>query len=1487
MSFTKNILSNKHAVWALTIAAAIFGTLAYLTMPMQLFPETAPPLVNVLTIYPGSAAEDVAADLSLPLEEEFASLEGVYKIRTTSQDNLSLISIEFRYNRDVDLAALDVQNTISRIRSTLPGEIKEPQVLKFSTSDRPVITVGVSGDDFVSVRKKAEDVFAPLFQRVDGVAAVDIFGGSVRAAIVEIDAQKLAAYHIPFEQVVGEIRRQNIALPAGRLRTELSQTTFRVEARAKSIKDFSQLPIFLPDGSRLLLKDIARVYEGSLDDDSRFSINGERYIALQGFKADDANTVDVVENIIATVEQLKIEYPNLNFVVGEESATFTQVSIDNLLSNVWQALLLASIIIFLFIGKFKASLVTIVSMPLSFGITFALMKLSGTEFNMVTLSAVILAVGMVVDGTVVVLENIIRLREEKNLDAEAGAIAGADEVRLPVLAGVATTLVVLIPLLFMEGFVAKTFGPLALTLIFAFSSSVLVALILVPVLSLYTGGKSRVDDWAMKIVGPFQRAMDKLRDFYLATLSLALRYRLAALGLSAALFLTGILLLKHQGMDVLPKMDGGSFFISLETPSGTSLKETERVVREVEALLEDETEIIKIQSQVGFEEGMRSFSASGAQGPTQGFITVTLTDRTERDITIWEIEERIRKKISAVAGIRVYTVRELGNTAKSTTSAPIIIRISGPDPLVLDRLGDEVVDKISKVESVVEPTRNWRIDQKRMSVKVDRLRAGEIGLSPAAVAYQMQLGSVGIAAGDFYRYRESSIPVWVRYSRKDQLNADSLLNYPVITPKHPDSVPLRAFATAKPTVERAVVTSEDLSPTLEVTSFIHGRALTFVVADVETSLSDLVVPHGYLVDVTGEKGDLADAKGELGGALGIALIAVYLLLVAQLRSFKHPITIMLSIPLSLIGVGIALWITGKAVSMPVMVGLVLLVGIVVNNAIILLDFIRIEREKGIEMQAALLSSVKKRFRPIMMTSFSTVFGMIPLASEWALGSERFSPLATAVVGGMTTATFLTMVVIPVLYSISEDLPSMVAGLVKSLRRKSSASTMLLLLFALAVGFNPSPAQAQEKIGLSVEESFRLAGEHSHLIKARSAEVNAAEARQWQAGGRFLPKLDLQARYSRLSEVEPGTIQLPQLQPDMPPQTMQLGESITDVQYYRATITQPLFTGFGLLHGYEAADIGVDFAHTQKTRELSDLRLRVEEAYFNLYKATEMHKVAVKSDELLREHLSRIEKLKAAGRATNLDVLRVETRLAEAINGEIEVRGAVRVARYSLNLLLGLAPTTELELLDQLSVEGLPEPADEETLEAAALRARPELLAARQRAELAKTKSKAAAAALWPKVSLVAGYTYANPNERYFPAKDEFNDSWDISALLVWTAWDWGVNWHGREDAVYSASAARHQAAQIEEATRIEVERHRLAVLTASEKVLATVKYSEVAEQALALAIESFNLGQVTSTEVLDREVEYARAKAALIDALVERQLAFARLNHTVGAQIES
>ncbi|MDQ7051578.1 MAG: efflux RND transporter permease subunit [candidate division KSB1 bacterium] len=834
MNLAAFALRNRYVVYALSIAAVIFGVLAYRTLPIQLFPDTAPPLVNVLTPYPGAAAQDVADLVSDPIEKETAALEGVYKVTSTSQDGLSLVAIEFRYDVSVDLAAVDVQNAISRIRGKLPREIGEPQVIKFSTSSRPVLTVGLLGDNLVEVRRLAEDVLAPELQRVPGVAIVDVFGGYQPEISVQVDRNRLEAHRLRLGAVVDAIRSHNISAPAGQIRSKNRQYTFRVDEQSQNLQDIADIPITTPAGYRIRVGDVATVTDGGGEDLSRFRVNGKAAIAMQIFKQDDANTVEVVRLAREKFAELLQRYPRIEIIEAEESASFTERVVSNMFGSVWQALFLATLIIFLFLGSLRRGIVVAISMPMSFLLTFAGMKLFNIEVNMVTLTAIILSVGMVVDGAVVILENITRRYHEENLTPDKAAMAGATEIQFAVVAGVATTLIVLIPLLFLYGFVGKTFGPLAATLIIAFVASLLVALGLVPILTtLVTREGGKMERLAQKISQPWNRMMDKLRSLYV--------------GVAAQIPLAPSIGYYHRNDFIHCRThyiafsrDGASSqngwrcqLHNDRNPSGSSLDETEKVMQEVEAILMQEPEIVLLSNQMGFEPGMHSFAGGGVQGPTQGYIAITLTPRTEREETIWQIQGRLRKKLAKIPNIENFVVRESGSTAKATTASSIIVAIKGEDPLVLDRLGEEVLQMMKTVDGVVNPYRRWRMDQRNTVITINKNRARELGISPVMAARELAQSLDGVTAGIFRGRLGEDTPIRVRYAPEFRQQEGDAFRVRTISLHDGSVVPLSAIARGREVHLQGLVTRENLQPKLEILALHEGRPLNFVTADLE------------------------------------------------------------------------------------------------------------------------------------------------------------------------------------------------------------------------------------------------------------------------------------------------------------------------------------------------------------------------------------------------------------------------------------------------------------------------------------------------------------------------------------------------------------------------------------------------------------------------------------------------------------------------------
>ncbi|SMO88687.1 efflux RND transporter permease subunit [Fodinibius sediminis] len=1011
-------IKNRYTIYALALAILVFGAQSYLSLPISLFPETSPPVVTIITQYPGATALDVAEKVSEDMEEEVAALDGIAKVSSKSQDGLSVVTAEFQYDVSVDLAAVDVQNAVSRIRGSLPESISDPRVLKISSSDKPVITLGVSSHDgnLKKVRQVADDEIAPALQRLRGVASVDIFGGYRRQINISIDRDRMEAANVTLSAISQAIQTANISRPLGSIDNSRREVLLRFDESLTTADEVKSIPIKNENNQRLLVGDIAEVEDGVADPQSAFLANGTEVVAVQVLQQDDANTVEVVDRVTAELPELRTEYPDLKFEVATEEGSFTEQVTGNMATSIALALFLASLIIFGFLESFRRAFIVSIAMPMSFLLTFALMKLNGMELDLVTLSAIILAVGMVVDGAVVVIENISRHYDDENISAKEAAIDGTGEVFFAVLVGVATTIIVLIPFQFLTGFVGKVFGPLSLTMIFAFGASILMAVTLIPLLFfLLERNNSGFVSWIKRYIAPFNRGMDKLRDGYLVLLDWSLSHRTILLTSTLIIFIGSMALLGMRGMEVLPKLDSGSFFISIEAEAGSSFEQTKSIVRDIEALLNKDKDVINYTSQIGFEPDAKFFGDAGAMGVQQAFITVDLVSRKERARSIWEIEDQLRDKINNIPGIRTAVLKEMGGTAKSTTSAPIDVRISGPDLKKLNKLAKEVSQRVRKVEGAVNIYRQWTLERPQVQFTVDRMNTAFYDLTPKYIAQETFAAVEGLPVTQLDAPDGTDPNIVVRYDSTQRKVLDDVLQT-----KLKPGLPLSSVAKTDVKLAPNLITRENLIRTADVLGFTYDRAFSHVIADIEKSIGEMDVPDGYEMKVTGENSDLQESRSKMLSALFAALIAVYLLMVAQFRSFIHPFTVMLAVPLVAVGAAIALIITGKVISMSVLIGFILLIGIAVNNSVILIDFI-LHQMEGESREEIVKKSVAVRFRPIMMTTFSTVIGMLPLAMELALGAERFSPMAIVIIGGLTASSILTMVVVPVFYTVVDDI----------------------------------------------------------------------------------------------------------------------------------------------------------------------------------------------------------------------------------------------------------------------------------------------------------------------------------------------------------------------------------------------------------------------------------------------------------------------------------
>ena len=1017
MNIGKIAVKNKYLVISFIFLIIIFGIFAKMTLQTQLAPDTNAPKVTVMAKYPGATAQDVSENLVRPLEENFGKLEGISNIKSDSMDNIGIVHLYFKYGTDIDSAAIDVQNTISSLKDKLPDNIPEPKVLKFNTSDKPIMTLAINSDTMSlrEIRRLSEDNIAFELQLIEGVAAVEMFGGYISEIRINVDEQKMNQYNLKISDISNALNTNNISAPGGTIKNGDKNISLKIDEEYSSIEELRNIKIILADGNNIYLKDIAEINYDIEDLESMYRFDSENRIALQILKSKDANTVETAESIKESLNELEKKYPYLDIQIAQDDSTFTNQMVNNMTSSIFLAILFTTIIIFLFLSKVNQSLVVAFSMPLTYLTTLGLMKLANMKLDLVTLSALILSIGFVIDNSIVIVENIMKHKEnDKDGAIVNAAINGTNEIAGSVISGTVTTVVVLIPLVFMQGFVGEMFKPVALTLIFALISSLTVAFIVIPIVTIFMDKFSfkRTESIFNLVTKPFNKMMDWILDKYLLILKKSIKSNLIFIVVIVLLISSGIAL-KNKGIEMLPKFDSGVTFISVETETGTSIEETSKIFSYIEDILNKEENIMTYDMQIGFEKDSTIMSEFNTMASNQGVITINYNTRKEREEDIWSIQNRIRNEIEKIPGIKRFVVKEKGGTANSSGGVPIDIKISGADQEVLYSLAIGLENELKEIDGMINVYKSFNIDSPEYIVKTDELRINELGLNNAYVAKYVYELVEGVSGSELKMVdRDENIKIMFNEDSRETI--EEIMKQTIKTP-YGASIPLSDIAWIEKSQRSNIVTKDDLEYTINVMGYTEGRAFSFITGDIYLMIDAYELPTGYKIALTGQQNDLIDAMADMMFLLGLSIAFVYLVLLPQFKSFILPIVIMASIPLVIIGVAPALMISNKFISMPVLLGIIMLAGTVVNNSILLIDYFLESIKSGIGVEESVYNGVRNRFRPIMMTVLSDVVGMIPLAFQLALGSERFSPLAVTVIGGILASTFLTLILIPVVF----------------------------------------------------------------------------------------------------------------------------------------------------------------------------------------------------------------------------------------------------------------------------------------------------------------------------------------------------------------------------------------------------------------------------------------------------------------------------------------
>lgn len=1000
----------------LVLIVVLIGAISLTELPIDLFPEFEVPVAIVATSYSGTGPQEMENLITRQIEGAISTVANIDTVSSISSEGSSIVIAQFNFGVDMDMAALEMREKVDMVKGILPEDSEEPMVMKIDPNAMPIVQISLSTEgDLAGLQDLAEDTFSQRFERIDGVASVDIYGGFSREVEIAVNQNELANYGLSSSQLAQLLSASNLSLPGGTISRGEQELSVRVTGEFESLEDIRNMPIPLGSGDVIRLGDIAAVNLVAEDISTISRTNGADSITMAIQKQSGRNTVQVSERIKEEVERLQRDYPNTQIDIVLDTADFIVQSINTVAQNAILGSLLAVLILYIFLKNIRTTLIIGVAIPISLITSFILLYFNGITLNMMTLGGLALAVGMLVDSAIVVLENIFRFNSEGH-SREESAIEGASEVGMAITASTLTTIAVFVPIMFVEGIVGTIFRDFALTVTLSLAASLVVSLTLIPMLSSKIMKVSEKEKGKRRKLQPLYNAFDgvygRVDGTYRKLLSKGLNRRKLTLFIALAIFVGSIASLFAVGMEFLPATDEGMINMSIELPLGSDIDKIDEITQEVEKKLLDIPELDIISTSIG---GGNMMMGMGGGDST---ISLLLIPLSERDRSTAEVAEEIRRRVKEIPGAEI-SVSEASSTAMIGSGNPISIAIKGPELDELERISEEIRDIVLGVDGTREVTTSLSDSMPEIQVLVNKEIAASYGLTAAQVATSVRNNAAGNTVTRLKQGGEE-IDVVIRSVGGVTESIGSFQYMEIPTPTGAN-IPLSQLAQV--TVEKGPtsINRENQERVVSVNSQIVGRDLNSIVSDVEMELQGYTMPDGYSYSIGGENEEMIDAFQQLGLALGLAIILIYMVMAAQFESLIYPFIIMFTIPLAFSGGALGLFLTGRSLGVTALIGVIILSGIVVNNGIVLIDYINTLRKHGMERREAIETAGPIRLRPILMTSLTTILGLIPITLGVGEGAELMAPMGSVVIGGLILSTLLTLVVVPVMYTILDDL----------------------------------------------------------------------------------------------------------------------------------------------------------------------------------------------------------------------------------------------------------------------------------------------------------------------------------------------------------------------------------------------------------------------------------------------------------------------------------
>lgn len=1023
MKFAQTFIKHHVMTILLYILVVVFGFYSFQNLPLALMPSMEVPAAVVYATYPGAGPEDIEQQVTKKLEGAVAGLSGLDTLQSTSSENMAMLVIRFTNDTDMDQAMTDLRDKVAQVKSQLPDDASDPTVMSIDIDSMPVVSVALRGNDLASLQSIAEDEIQPALERLDGVASVDISGGYEQEIAVHTDASRLKGYNLTISSIGQQLGADNIAIPGGDLDNGSQTLAVRTDGEYSSIDDVKNALISLPAGGTVRLSQIADVSMQPKDQDAISKVDGEECIILSVNKQSGSNTVQIAELAKAEFDSLLKSNDSLQWNIVMDQSDYINMTVDNAIQNIWMGVLFAAIVLFLFLRDFGATMAVTIAMPCCILFTFLIMNVLGITLNMMSLGGITLGVGMIVDNSIVVLENIFTYRAD-GYDRLEACTKGTGEVIGAVIASTLTTVAVFLPIALSGGMAGMMFKEFCITIVALLLSSLIISITLVPLLCYFLLGGTKQQSIKPQGSGATPITEKPLSRAYRSSLNFLITHRWAGVALTVVICIVSVLSVSQAGMELIPEMDEGEVSVTVSMPNGSTMEDTADIEDRIAAIAVD---TIPELEQIYYSTGSSTSIMSSSSGAS---VTISLVDLDQRDRSSADIAKQLRHDLQDIAGCEL-TV-STSSTMSMSTDSDISVELTGDDYDQLAETADDLANQISALPDAINVESSAGEQTPRVAVKINRENASRFGLNAATIGGLVR-GELTGSTATTLRMNGEEYDVTVAGDEDVATSLDALRSMQIPTMTG-GTVPLSMVADVYTELSPQSIVRKNQKETVTITGESESGDSNAIKAAVDDIVAKYELPDGVEVG----EGDtaasqIAETTGTLMLALAVAILLVYFILATQFNSFSLPIAIMLILPIGLLGSMILLWPTGNHVSMVALLGVIILAGTVVNSSIVLIDYTLQRRQRGEDKNTAILNACPRRVRPVLMTAMTTILGLVPMVCSSGEGSEMMKPMGVVMMTGMVISTIATLFITPVYYSLTDSVASRISGLFKKIK----------------------------------------------------------------------------------------------------------------------------------------------------------------------------------------------------------------------------------------------------------------------------------------------------------------------------------------------------------------------------------------------------------------------------------------------------------------------